>query len=32
MPKLFTIGYEGPDIDRIVAELKEARIKVLADA
>ncbi len=31
MPKLFTIGYEGSDIDCFVATLKQARIKVLAD-
>ena len=28
---LYTIGYEGLDIDRFVAALKEARVEVLAD-
>ncbi len=31
MPKLYTIGYEGSDIDRFVATLKEAGVEVLAD-
>ena len=31
MGTLFTIGYEGTDIGRVVARLHEAGVKVIAD-
>lgn len=31
MPKIYTIGYEGSDVDRLVSTLQAMQIDVLAD-